>query len=109
MMPPLNVPREYVHLDVPSRHPSIQSVIVRMPQSFVAALRRIRLSSVFNPYADRCPEYDRYDAARIRRQPRALLGRLALHARRNHVDRARPGLPQLSSTPLLAMESHICH
>jgi len=34
----------------------------------VAALCGIRLASVFNPYADRCPEHDRYDAARVRRR-----------------------------------------
>jgi len=39
-----------------------------VPASLVAALSRIRLRSVFNPYADRCPEYDRHDAARIRRR-----------------------------------------
>ena len=34
----------------------------------MAALSRIGLRSVFNPYADRCLEYDRHDAARIRRR-----------------------------------------
>ena len=47
---------------------SIETLALKTPQSFVAALSRIRLRSVFNPYADRCPEYDRHDAARIRRR-----------------------------------------
>ena len=49
-------------------HASIETLALKTPQSFVAALSRIRLRSVFNPYADRCPEYDRHDAARIRRR-----------------------------------------
>jgi len=37
-------------------HVSIETFALKTPQSFVAALSRIRLRSVFNPYADRCPE-----------------------------------------------------
>src|SRR5436190_2087385 len=45
-----------------------RDVTLTTPASFVAALSRIQLRSVFNPYADRCPEYDRHDAARVRRR-----------------------------------------
>jgi len=41
---------------------------LKTPTSFVAALSRIQLRSVFNPYQDRCGEYDRHDAARVRRR-----------------------------------------
>jgi hypothetical protein len=41
---------------------------IKTPASLVAALSRILLRSVFNPYADRCPQHDRHDAARIRRR-----------------------------------------
>jgi len=45
-----------------------QRVTFRTPPHLVTALSRIRLGSAFNPYADRCPEHDRYDAAHIRRR-----------------------------------------
>jgi hypothetical protein len=45
-----------------------RDVALTTPASLVAALSRIQLGSVFNPYADRCPEHDRHDAARIRRR-----------------------------------------
>jgi hypothetical protein len=45
-----------------------RNITLTTPTSLVAALSRIRLRSVFNPYADRCPGHDRYDAARIRRR-----------------------------------------
>jgi uracil-DNA glycosylase len=41
---------------------------LKTPKSFVQALAEIRLPSVFNPYADYCPTYDRTDAARVRRR-----------------------------------------
>ncbi len=41
---------------------------MKTPKSFVQALAEIRLPSVFNPYADYCPTYDRTDAARVRRR-----------------------------------------
>jgi uracil-DNA glycosylase len=40
---------------------------VRSARTFVAALARARLESVFNPYSDRCPEHDRMDAPELRR------------------------------------------
>lgn len=38
------------------------------PSAFVAALSRVRLPDVFNPYCDHCTEYDRSNAAQIRRR-----------------------------------------
>lgn len=38
------------------------------PMSFVQAMSAIQLPNVFNPYADRCPVYDRKDAAAVRRR-----------------------------------------
>ena len=38
------------------------------PSSFVDALARVQLPSVFNPYRDRCPIYDQTDAAYRRRR-----------------------------------------
>ena len=38
------------------------------PSDFVAALSRVRLPGVFNPYADCCNVFDRADAARRRRK-----------------------------------------
>lgn len=41
---------------------------MKTPRSFAEALARTRLPSVFNPYSDCCPDYDRADAARVRRR-----------------------------------------
>ncbi|KRB86712.1 uracil-DNA glycosylase [Sphingomonas sp. Root710] len=41
---------------------------MKTPRSFVAALARTRLDSVFNPYAEACPEHDRADAPALRRR-----------------------------------------
>ena len=38
------------------------------PKTFVDALAKVRLPSVFNPYTDRCAVYDRDDAARRRKR-----------------------------------------
>jgi hypothetical protein len=38
------------------------------PLSFVSSLANIRLTDVFNPYADTCPVHDRHDAASERRR-----------------------------------------
>jgi hypothetical protein len=38
------------------------------PSAFVAALARVRLPDVFNPYSDHCSVYDRISAAEIRRK-----------------------------------------
>jgi len=54
---------------------------LQTPQSLVIALSRTRLRSVFNPYADRCTEYDRHDAARIRRRNLVRYLEAALEAR----------------------------
>ena len=37
------------------------------PKSFVDALAKVRLPSVFNPYSDRCAVYDHPDAAERRK------------------------------------------
>lgn len=45
------------------------------PTSFVQAMADIQLPNVFNPYADTCPEYDKPDAAAVRRRGlQTLLG-----------------------------------
>ena len=41
---------------------------MKTPKSFAQALAETQLPSVFNPYADCCPTYDRTDAARVRRR-----------------------------------------
>lgn len=41
---------------------------MKTPKSFTQALAQTRLPSVFNPYADCCPTYDRADAAHVRRR-----------------------------------------
>src|SRR5271155_2799478 len=41
---------------------------MKTPKSFAAALSQTRLPSVFNPYVDCCPVYDRPDAPRVRRR-----------------------------------------
>lgn len=41
---------------------------MKTPKSFTDAISKTHLPSVFNPYADCCPTYDRADAARIRRR-----------------------------------------
>lgn len=41
---------------------------MKTPKSFVQALAKTHLPSVFNPYADCCPTYDRVDAPRVRRR-----------------------------------------
>jgi len=54
---------------------------VNTPKSFAQALAQTRLPSVFNPYADCCPTYDRADAARVRRRNlvRCLEAAIAVH------------------------------
>lgn len=54
---------------------------MKTPKSFAQALAETRLPSVFNPYADCCPTYDRVDAARIRRRNlvRCLDAAIAAH------------------------------
>lgn len=51
------------------------------PKSFVEALARMQLPSVFNPYSERCPEHDRVDAAQRRRRNLLLCLEAALAAR----------------------------
>lgn len=41
---------------------------MKTPKTFTEALAQTRLPSVFNPYSDFCPTYDRTDAARVRRR-----------------------------------------
>lgn len=41
---------------------------MKTPTSLAQALAETHLPSVFNPYADFCPTYDREDAARVRRR-----------------------------------------
>jgi hypothetical protein len=41
---------------------------VKTPKAFATVISQIRLPSVFNPYADCCPVYDRADAALVRRR-----------------------------------------
>ncbi|HXZ02055.1 MAG TPA: uracil-DNA glycosylase [Stellaceae bacterium] len=41
---------------------------MKTPRSFTAALSQTRLPSVFNPYDDFCPVYDRLDAAHVRKR-----------------------------------------
>lgn len=43
------------------------------PSKFVDALARVRMESVFNPYSERCPFFDREDAAEIRKANLLLL------------------------------------
>lgn len=50
------------------------------PKSFVEMLADVRLPSVFNPYADTCPIYDREDAAQRRRANLEEFLRAALDA-----------------------------
>jgi uracil-DNA glycosylase len=38
------------------------------PSAFVAALAKVHLPDVFNPYSDRCPFHDRPDASQLRRR-----------------------------------------
>jgi hypothetical protein len=54
---------------------------VKTPKSFTGALAKIRLPSVFNPYVDYCPTYDRADAAQVRQRNlvRCLEAALAAH------------------------------
>lgn len=41
---------------------------MKTPKTFVAALARTQLESVFNPYSDQCPKHDRADAPSLRRR-----------------------------------------
>jgi uracil-DNA glycosylase len=41
---------------------------MKTPKSFAKALSQLRLPSVFNPYVDCCPVYDRPDAPHVRRR-----------------------------------------
>ena len=41
---------------------------MKTPKSFAAAIGDMCLPSVFNPYHDNCPVYDRADAARVRKR-----------------------------------------
>lgn len=54
---------------------------MKTPKSFAEALAQTRLPSVFNPYADCCPTYDRTNAARVRRRnlERCLEAAIAAH------------------------------
>ena len=54
---------------------------MRSPRTFVAALARTRLKSVFNPYSDRCAEHDRADAPALRRSNLQLFLEAAIDAR----------------------------
>ncbi|EPR17727.1 hypothetical protein M527_15450 [Sphingobium indicum IP26] len=54
---------------------------MKTPQSFVSALSRTRLESVFNPYADCCPLHDRDDAPALRRQNLQLFLEAAIEAK----------------------------
>lgn len=54
---------------------------MKTPKSFTAALSRIRLPSVFNPYVDRCPVHDQPDAARVRKRNLVRCLEAALDAR----------------------------
>jgi uracil-DNA glycosylase len=56
---------------------------MKTPQSFVTALARTHLESVFNPYSDQCPAHDRADAAAVRRHNLEAFLEAALDA---HVD-----------------------
>lgn len=38
------------------------------PKAFASRLSELRLPSVFNPYSDCCPEFDRADAAQLRKR-----------------------------------------
>jgi len=50
------------------------------PSAFVEALSAVQLESVFNPYRDRCPTYDRADAPKRRRANlRAFLEAVSEH------------------------------
>lgn len=50
------------------------------PSAFVEALSAVQLESVFNPYRDRCPIYDRADAPKRRRENlRAFLETVSEH------------------------------
>lgn len=51
------------------------------PKSFAAALSQTCLPSVFNPYVDCCPIYDRLDAARVRKRNLVRCLEAALAAR----------------------------
>ena len=54
---------------------------MKTPKTFAAALSKMRLPSVFNPYADCCPVHDRADASRVRRRNLARFLEGALEAR----------------------------
>lgn len=54
---------------------------MKTPKSFAAALSEMRLPSVFNPYSDCCPVYDRPDAARLRKRNLERFLDAALEAR----------------------------
>ncbi|MBY5414175.1 uracil-DNA glycosylase [Rhizobium leguminosarum] len=43
-------------------------MLVKSPKEFVEVLGALRFPDVFNPYADKCPDYDLVDAVAIRRR-----------------------------------------
>ena len=51
------------------------------PSAFVHMLAEFSLPAVFNPYSDKCAEYDRADAAKLRRRNLQIFLEAALEAR----------------------------